>query len=83
MAKLIIRLINTVADVMNHDPDVQGPYQGGVFAQFQRKKLAIDLPCCGSLRTDFYCRQGSIRNREHEILDEWSTDDRHSGRGQC
>ena len=83
MAKLIIRLINAVAEVVNQRSGRTRSHQGGVFPQFQRKKFAIDLSRCGSLRTDLYGRQGGFRNREHEILDEWSTHDWHSGRRQC
>ena len=83
MAKLIIRLINAVADVVNHDPDVQRSHQGGVLPQLQRKEFPVDLPRCGSLRTDLHSGQGGFRNREHEVLDEWSAHDWHSGRRQC
>ena len=33
MAKLIIKLINSVADVVNGDPAVRGPAEGGLLSR--------------------------------------------------
>ena len=83
MAKLIIRLINAVAEVVNRDSGCTRPHQGGFFPQFQRKKLPVDLSSRRPLRTNLYGGQGGFRNREHEVLDERSAHDWHSGWCQC
>ena len=44
MAKLIIKLINAVAEVINNDPDVAGPAEGGLFPGLQREEREIIYP---------------------------------------
>ena len=83
MAKLIIRLINAVADVVNHDPDVQDRIKVVFFPNFNVKELEIDLPCCRAFRTDLHGGKRGFRNREHEVFDERSPHDWHFGRRQC
>ena len=51
MAKLIIRLINGVAEVVNDDPAVDGPAEGRVLPGLQREERArrsIRPPICPS-----------------------------------
>ena len=52
MAKRIIKLINSVAEVVNHDPDVAGRHQGRLLPRLQRQEREIHLP-----------RRRSCRNR--------------------
>ncbi len=52
MAKLIIKLINAVAEVVNHDPAVTRPPEGGLLPRFQRQERPADLPGRRSLGTD-------------------------------
>ena len=54
MAKLIIKLINSVAEVINRDPDVRRPPAGGVFPQLQRLEWPEDLSRRRPLRADFH-----------------------------
>ena len=43
MAKLIIKLINAVGEVLNRDPDSREQLQGGLPAQLQREQRAAGL----------------------------------------
>ena len=82
MAKLIIKLINSVAEVVNSDSGPQGPPQGGVFPRFQREKRPAHLPCGRPLGADLHRRQGGLRHRQHEVRHERRPHHRHSGRRQ-
>ena len=92
-AKLTIKLINNVADVINSDPDIQqccgchqqrpgysGQDQGRIHRGLPR--IQRGNHCCGSryLRADFDSVQGSIRHRLYEADAERRAHDRHDGR---
>ncbi len=70
MAKLIIRLINGVAETVNADPDRRRTHQGRVLAELQREERAARVPGRRPVRADFHGRQGGVRNGQHEVHDE-------------
>jgi glycogen phosphorylase len=79
MAKLIIKLINSVAEVINHDPEVKQRMK--VFSSgLQRHVRAKGLPRGGPERADIHRRQRGIRNWKHEVRREWGAYDWDSGR---
>ena len=82
MAKLIIKLIHSVAEVVNADPDLDGRLKVVFYPGLQRQACPSHLSGGGSFRTDLHGRQGGFRHREHEILPERRPDHRHPGRGQ-
>ena len=83
MAKLIIRLINGVAEVVNADPVVARAAQGRVLPRLQRQERARHLPGGGLVRADLDRRQGGLRHRQYEVHAERRADHRHAGRRQC
>jgi hypothetical protein len=83
MAKLIIRLINAVADVIGRDPAMRGKLQVVFYPNYNVKNAQSIFPCCRSVRADFTGRQGSFGNRQHEVPDERCADHRHARRRQC
>ena len=82
MAKLMIRLINGVAEVVNNDPSMGGRLQGRLLSRLQREERARHLPGRRSVRADFDRRQRSFRYRQHEVHAEWRAHDRHARRRQ-
>ena len=82
MAKLIIKLINAVGDVVNRDAGAARPAEGRVPAQLQRQQRPAHLSGGRSVRADLHRRQGSLRHRQHEVHDERRADHRHAGRRQ-
>ena len=67
MAKLIIRLINGVAEVVNADPAVRGRLRVVFFPDFNVKNAQRDLPGRRSLRADLHRRQGGLGHGQHEV----------------
>ena len=65
-AKLIIKLANDIAQVVNNDPVIARPAQGGVRAELQRQPRRDDHSRRRSVRADFDRRHGSLRHRQHE-----------------
>ena len=59
-AKLIIKLANDIAKVVNNDPAVGGRTQGGVFAQLRRHAGRDDHACGRPVGADLDCRHGSM-----------------------
>ena len=82
MAKLIIKLINSVAEVVNGDPDVKGRLKVVFFSGFQCEKRPVRLPRGGSLGANLHRRQGGLRHRQHEVRHERRPHHRNTGRRQ-
>ncbi len=83
MAKRIIKLINSVGEVVNNDPDVAGRLKVVFFPDFNVTNGHLDLPGGRPLRADLDRREGGVRNRQHEVLLQRRPHHRHSGRRQC
>ena len=81
-AKLIIKLINDVAQVVNGDPSVRGLLKVRVPAQLQRQPGRSDHPCRRPVGADLHRRHGGLRHRQHEVGAERRADHRHAGRRQ-
>ena len=77
MAKLIIKLINAVADGHQRRPARLIHAQGRVRAGFQREAGPARLSGRRPVGTDFDGREGSVRHGQHEIRPERRRDDRH------
>jgi len=80
MAKLIIKLINSVAAAINQDP--RAGSQSGVPARLQRQERPSCVSRRRSVGTDLHGGQGGVGHGQHEIRHEWGVDHRHFGRGQ-
>ena len=78
-AKLIIKLINDVAEVVNNDPDIAGTAEGRIPRRLQCQPGGSDHSCRRPLRADFDCRHGSLRHRQHEAGAQRRADHRHAG----
>ena len=81
-AKLIIKLANDVARVINTDPHDRRPAEGGVPAELQRQPGRGDHSGRRPVRADFDRRHGGLRHRQHEARAQRRADDRHAGRRQ-
>ena len=75
MAKLIIKLINSVAAVVNHDPAVR---DGSRLCSRTTTSERSTSSGRGPERTDLDGRQGSLGHGQHEIRHERRADDRHA-----
>ena len=67
MAKLIIRLINGVAEVVNNDPAIGGRLQVAFLPNFNVEQRAPDLSGGRPVRADLDGRQGGLRHGQHEV----------------
>ena len=62
MAKLMIKLINAVGEVIDHDPQVNGYHPRRLHAQLQRPERPAALPGGRPLRADLARGQGGVRH---------------------
>ena len=74
MAKLIIKLINNIASVVNHDPRGGWLDEGGLYARLPGEFGGENYSRRGPERTDLHCGHGSVGNRQHEVCHERSGD---------
>jgi glycogen phosphorylase len=82
MAKRIIKLINNVADVVNHDPDVDGRLKVAFLPNYRVSSMEIIAPGDRPVGANFHRRKGGFGHRQHEIHDERRGDHRHLRRCQ-
>ena len=82
-AKLIIKLANDVAQVVNADPAVRGLAEDRLPAQLQCEPRRDDHSRRRSLRADFDRRHGGLGHRQYEIRAQRRAHHRHAGRRQC
>ena len=81
-AKRIIKLINSVAAVVNADPDVGRPDQGRVHSRLQRLGRRGRGGRRQPLRADLAGRQGGLGHRQHETGPQRRPHRRHARRRQ-
>ena len=81
-AKLIIKLANDVAEVVNNDPDIAGRLKIVVPARLQCQPRRSDHSGRRPVRADFHRRHGSFRHRQHEARAQRRADHRHARRRQ-
>ncbi len=79
MAKLTIKFINSIADVINHDKSVNDKIRL-IFLENYRVSLAEKVfPASDLIRADLHRRDRGFRYGQYEIYDEWGADHRHPG----
>ncbi len=81
-AKLIIKLINDVAEVVNNDPADRRAAEGRVPARLQCQPCGSDHSRRRPVRADLDRGHGSLRHRQHEARAERRPDHRHARRRQ-
>ena len=81
-AKLIIKLANDVARVINSQPDGARAAQGRVHPQLQRQPGRDHGAGGRPLRADLDRRHGGLGHRQHEVRAERRADHRHARRRQ-
>ena len=82
MAKLIIKLINAVAEVVNSDPAIADRLKVVFFPDFNVKNGQRIYPAADLSEQISTGRQGGLRDGEHEVLHERRPHHRHPGRRQ-
>ena len=81
-AKLIIKLANDVAKVINNDPAVHDLLKVGVRSQLQCEPCRDAHSGCRSLRANFDGRHGSLGHRQYEVRAQRRPHHRHARRRQ-
>ena len=79
LAKLMIKLITAVGDVVNRDPDVRDRLKVVFLPNFNVTNGQRVYPGRRSLRTDLHRGQRGLRHRQHEVRDERCAHHRHLG----
>ena len=82
-AKLIIKLANDIAAVVNHDPAVRGLLKVVFLPNYSVSLAQMHRAGGGPLRADFHRRHGSLRHRQHEACAQRRAHHRHARRRQC
>ena len=82
-AKLIIRLANDVAEIVNSDPTVRGLLKDRLPAELQCESRRADHSSGRSFGANLDRRHGGIGHRQYEIRLERRADHRHARRRQC
>ncbi len=80
LAKLIIKLIHEVADVIDNDPARRRAAQGRLHPELRRQHRLRHHPRGRPLRADLDRGHGGLRHRQHEARPQRRADDRHPGR---
>ena len=78
MAKLIIKFINAVGEVVNNDPDVKHQLRVAFLPDYDVSLGQTSVSRSGPQRADFHGGQGSLRHRQHEVRHEWGAHHWHS-----
>ncbi len=81
-AKSIIRLINTIGELVNNDPATKGKLQVVFIENYERLLGRGADPRHRHQRAALHRRVGGVGHRQHEVHDERGRDHRHHGRGQ-
>jgi len=66
-AKLIIRFINSIADIINNDPDVNAALRLVFLPQLPCVVGGETVPCRRPVRANLHRRKGSLRNGQYEV----------------
>ena len=83
VAKLTIKLINSVADVVNNDASINGKLKVVFIEDYRVSNAELIFAAADVVRADLYGQQRGIRYRKHEIHAERSTDSGNHGRCKC
>ncbi len=78
MAKLVIKLANDVANVVNDDPAARGLLKVVFLPNYNVSLAETIIPGRRSLRADFDRRHGGVRHRQYEIRAERRAHRRHA-----
>ena len=78
----IIKLINSVAEVVNSDPAVRDRAEGRLLPRLQREERPAHLSRRRPVGADLDRGQGGLGHRQHEVLHERRAHHRHPGRRQ-
>ena len=82
LAKLIIKLITAVGEVVNRDPQVRDRIKVVFLPNFNVTNGQRIYPAADLSEQISHRRQGSLRHRQHEVLHERRAHHRHAGRRQ-